>query len=336
LSRIVKKAAEKKAELIGKVDLAGQVYTVAADGNMALGLVNGYKVVDANMYEDPIKTIIPVMSGILAKAYRDNWFSGLKISLYKGDWDSLGKYPSEEYLEALAKELTHLVGKANVCVLEGIVNPGEVIPNPELRVADQNLVTNLSQYSKQLDILLLALERAVDKGSSLLRVKFVDTMWGVSEVQKELESVRASYPQMEALFGKLGQNVTMSTKAINRFLYRLKMGTALTPDDRKFIGSVLIPDITNSFENIRVLVANLLKVLAPLYKLDNMFRAYTGNPVSWSVPSNLIIEFKDSFTVLLDFLVDVPVIELSTMEPLEVVQNNFTKTATTVPSQRSA
>lgn len=334
MSRIVKKAAERKAELIGKVDLSDQVFTVAADGNLVLGLVNGYKVVDANLYEDPIKVIVPVMAGIVAKAYREDWYSGLKITFYKGDWDSLGKYPSAEFMDGMVKELSHLVGKANVCISEGSVDAGEMIANPTIGVGNTNLTVNLVNYSKQLEKLLLSMETAMDKAQGLLRVKLVDTMWGINEVQKELDPVRQGFPNLGKTFNMLGQNISMSTKAINRSLYRLNMGN-LTPDDRKFIGTVLVPDITVSFENIRALVSSILKLFAPLYKLDNMFRAYTGNPVSWSVPNNLITEFKESFMVLLDFLVDVPVIELSTMEPLEVVQANFTKTMTATV-QRSA
>jgi hypothetical protein len=333
LSRIVRKAAEKKAELIGKVDLANKVYTIAADGNLVLGLVNGFRVVDCNMYTNPIAVIIPVMAGIIAKAYRDSWFNGSKVTMYKGDWDSLGKYPSEDYLNALVKELGHLIGKDNVCVQEGVLNPSEIIENPDLKLNGQKLVLNLNQYSKQLEDLMVALERAMEKGQAILRVKLVGTMWGVTEVQKELEVSRLGFPEMDTLFNRLGQSTNLSVKAINRFLYRVSMAS-LTEDDKKFVGTVLVPEITKAFENIRMLVSELLKLFAPIYKLDNVFRTYTGNPVSWSIPNNLIIEFKDAFTVLLNFLVDVPVIELSIMEPLEVVQANFTKTATAAVNRR--
>jgi hypothetical protein len=325
LSRIVKKASEKKAELIGKVDLGDQVYTIAADGNLALGLINGYRVVDANLYENPIPIIVPVMAGLIAKAYRDSWVEGSSVSVYKGDWDSLGKYPSGEYLEAFLKELSHLIGKANILVKEGPSDQHECISNPQVSADNQQINTNLANYGKQLEEVLKAVEILMDKTQAILRVKLIGTMWGISDVQKELEPVRNYFPTMEKTFNSIGQGVTLTIRAINRVLYRINMGK-LSMDDKRYIGSVLVPDITNSFESIRKQVSFLLKTLAPLYKLERMFRTYTGNPVSWSIPNNLIIDFKDSFLVLVDFLADVPVIELSTMEPLEVVQSSFMKT----------
>lgn len=327
MDSLTKKSSGKKAELIGSLELAGNTYTIAADGNLALGLINGYRVVDANLYENPVDEIIPVLASIITKDFREHWYEGLKITFNKKDWDSEGKYPSEVFKDKLVRELSLTLGENCLAFKEGQdTEETDLFPKKELRVPKEftDISKALINYGNQIQKVLLSTERMLEESEALLRVKFVDSMWGVSEIQKVLQPLRANGSNiLEELFFSLGQKVSLANKAVGRLVYRMDPSRPLSKDDKKFISIVLIPDILKSFEDIRGIVTRVLKTVYPLYVLEENFKEATGNPLTWSIPGNIIHNFKESFTVLLDFLADVPVADVSVMTPIENVRSRF-------------
>jgi len=324
----MKRASGTKAELIGRLEIAGNTYTIAVDGNLALGLINGHRVVDANLYENPIDDIVPILASIITKDFREHWYEGLKISIAKSEWDTSGKYPSKLFLERLVQELCLTLGEGSIVFSDESKGAKEesVFPKKELIIPKEfsDFSNALTNYGKRLQKVLLSTERLLEQSEALLRVKFVDSMWGVSDIQKTLEPLRKKGPEiLEDLFFTLGQKVNLANKAVSRLVYRMGPEHPLSKDDKKFISIVLIPDILNSFEEIRDLTTKLIKTVYPLYILEENFKEATGNPLTWSVPGNIINNFKESFTVLLDFLVDVPVMDYTVMTTIESVRSRF-------------
>jgi hypothetical protein len=319
-NRFIKKAASRKAELVGTINLNNKIFTVAADGNMALGLVDGYKVIDHNLYDDPIPNIVPVLSSIIAKAFRDMWHDGLTIDIINSDWDSKGKYPSKEFKEAFIKELSDIVGSDSIRILEKSDEVLDEVKNPVMFVNNGKLSVNLQKYSDQVKQILLSFESLMEKTSSIMRIKLVESTWGMNDVMSLLDQVRSNSLKAEEIFKKIGQASQTTDRSSNRILCRINSNNTLTKDDNKFIVAVLIPDILISYESLKNNVCEALKIYGPIYKLDNVFKNLTGNLCSWSIPSNLLIDFKEDFEVLINFIADTPVIELTVMEPLESIQ----------------
>lgn len=321
MRRILKKASSKTVEQIGRLDLDGDVFTIAADGDLALGLVNGYRVVDSNLNEDPFSEIIPVMASIITKAFRDKWYEGMKIDFYDGEWDSAGKYPSEEFKNRLLEKLVDDLGSDNLTIQQN--SPGAVIPAPRVSLNPKDLVGNLEAYGNQLGSLVEYAEHMLEKTESITRVRLVESMWGVKDVVKSLDEVKSKIPYLEEVFDNLGFNCNMGKKSVGRLAYRIKSGAPVTPDDRKYIHSILIPDVMASFDAIKVASTKLVTALAPLYCLEETFRALTGNPVHWSIPGTLIEDFKEAYGYLVGFLASVPNTEMNVMEPLELLQGSI-------------
>lgn len=321
MRRILKKASLKTIEQIGRLDIDGDVFSIAADGDLVLGLVNGYRVVDSNLHEDPYSDIVPVMSSVISKAFRDKWYEGLKINFYDGEWDSSGKYPSEEFKIRLLGKLDEDVGSDNIVTHKE--DRDSVIPEPRIALNTKSLVDNLETYGSQLQSLVEFAEHMVEKTEAILRIKLVESMWGVKEVSKGLDEVRSKIPFVAEVFNNLGLNCNLGKKSVNRLAFRVKAGSPTTQDDRKYIRSVLIPDMMASFDAIRVATSKLVINLAPIYRLEDNFRALTGNPVHWSIPGTLIDDFKEAYEYLVGFLSNIPSIEINVMEPLELLQGSI-------------
>lgn len=323
MSRLLKRASSRKVEQIGRVDLDSDVFTIAADGNLVLGLVNGFRVVDANLHQDPIPDIVPVMSSLIAKAFRDKWYEGRRVTFLEGEWDSSGKYPSKEFMEALMSHLEIEVGSSSVVVLNE--TPRELIPSPKVELNNKDLQNHLNSYCESLVDLLNFSERIIEKSEVLAKYRLVGTIWGIGEVINDLEKVRGNLDLLEDVFDSVGLNCNISRKSIARLIYRLQSPSQVTPDDKKYTRTILIPGVIGSFDFIKKGVAQLIKELYPLYCLEEKFRASTGNPMNWSIPGNLVEDFKEAYEFLLNFAMKIPSVELNVVEPLEQLSGILTE-----------
>jgi hypothetical protein len=320
VKRTFTKLAGSRAEQIGRISLDKNDFTIAADGNLVVGLVNGYKVVDADMYQDPQENILKVMATLIAKAYTNMWNEDSKINIYEGEWDSSNKYPSKNYMNNMVDLLKSYIG-SDVVILHKVENPNPTIINtPTISLNKGSILNNLKKYTEQLEDLTKIADRLQDKSEAVTRTKFVKTIWGIDKVIEEINAVKKSMPEVEKAVNELGTNVSLSVKALARLQHRVETNTVSSNDDIKFVFSVLIPDILLSFDKIKNAVIKIVTILNPLYNIERIFKQHTGNPSNWSVPGNLVDDIKEAFSVLVEFLVDIPTIEMDVMEPIEVLK----------------
>lgn len=319
--RLIKKASSRKLDQIGRVDLDDDVFTIAADGNLILGLVNGYRIVDSNIHGNPEQEVIPLMSSVISKSYRDKWYEGLKINVYEGEWDTGGKYPSKEYLAILLDNLKDDVGSENIEVHES--NSEGLLDKPKVMLNKKSLLENLNNYSENLEEVLIYAEHMLEKVDSLSRIRLVESMWGVKEVVEDIELVKSKKSYLDEVFNNLGLNCNLGRKAVDRLSFRINSEQGLSGDDRKYVRSILVPDSLTSFDETKKAVSKMVVALEPFYRLEEKFKALTGNPVNWSIPNTIIEDFREAYEVLVKFLMNVPSLEKNVMEPLEVMQVNL-------------
>ena len=178
MKRVFWKVGSSDLELIGRISVGGTNIEIAADGDLAVGLVNGYRVVDGNLYENPVERIVPAMAPIIAKIFRDKWSEGSKITFFKKDWDSAGKYPSEQFMTSLKDALVSFLDEDNVVVEdEGSEAPGPLV-GKEVVLNAASLLTNLKQYQVKIASTARYMERAVERAAVLSKRKLVASMWG--------------------------------------------------------------------------------------------------------------------------------------------------------------
>lgn len=321
MNRFLKKASSNKAEQIGRIDLEDDTFTIAADGDIVLGLVNGYRVIDANLHENPIEEITTTMASVIGKAYQDRWKKGLRLKCHEGEWDTQGKYPSKEYMRTLLSHLRKEIGSGNISHIKE--SPEALIESPKVCLDPEALQQNLRKYSESSNRLVAYTERLLEKTEEITRVQLVSSMWGVTDIIKDIDQVKANLEPLSAAYNTVGRNANFSRRAIERLQVRLSSGAASTPEGKKYIKLVVAPDIVNSFDQIRKAIPYIVRTLTPFYRLEKNFKALTGNPINWSIPGSLLEDFREAFVVALEFLSNIPEVEKGVMEPLAMLQNSF-------------
>ena len=196
MHRLFWKIAKDKLELVGRFNVGDTELSVAVDGNLVVGLVNGYRVVDGNLYENPIERIAPALASIAAKLFRDNWTDGSKIQICSKDWDSAGKYQSQNFLQAMLDNLSSFLDKDNVQVVgeTPAATPAEAAAPqpPKVSIKLQALLGNLRGYQAQSKEVFKYAERTVERALVITRRKLPESMYGASDLQGTLDSLRSS------------------------------------------------------------------------------------------------------------------------------------------------
>lgn len=321
MSSLIRKLAKNKAEQIGRISVGDTDFTLAVDGNLVLALVNGYRVADANLHQDPVPMLVPVLAALITKTFQKNWSEGAKVDIYEGEWDTSGKYPSKNFMDAMITNLSKTVGNSSIKLhKDGNGSSQKLMGKQTISFNQDSLVNNLNLYSQQISTCMKMAERLSDKAEVFSRVKLVKTTWGMDKIITEISNVKSKLGEIEKVLNELGGSVSLATKAAGRLQHRLEKNLQATQDDKKFIAMVLIPDIVVTFDKIKKSVIYLVTTLAAINNIEKLFKDYTGNPISWSMSSSLVEDFRESYSVLVDFLVDIPTIEMDVMEPLEVLQ----------------
>ena len=338
MKRLFWKIGSANLELIGRFSVGDTEIAIAADGDLAIGLVNGYRVVDGNLYEDPLAHIVPPLASIAAKIFRDKWGEGSKIQMFKAEWDSAGKYPSCNFLTSMASALIELLDESNVEVLDKATPPVRAEkPRPKITISVGGLVANLNRYQQQLDAVNTYLDRTLERATVLSRRQLVGTMWGADKVQAIIDRVRVQIPELEETVEDAEQTVPFTLKAVQRISARLSAGALGNPEELKYMGEVLVPSILQSHDSVQKMVASVVAALAPLSTIDRTIRVNTGSPASFFLPTNVLEDFRDAFAILVAFLADVPDIEAGVMDPLEYIKSaRMAQKPATTTSQRPA
>ena len=321
MKHLLRKISREKAELLGRVKIGDVDVSVAASNGMVSGVVNGFKVVDAGLYEDFIERITPVLSMVISKIFRDKIEDGGKLQIWEKEWDTKGKYPSKNLLESLLKDLgRHLDDSAINIDRE---SDPEVSPAKEealpANIDIDGLLENLQKFSEQASNVYRYSDRAMDRARVLTRRKLIPEMYGAEDTQGVIDGIKSNVQDTEAAVNKMGFDMNGVVKSTNRLVARLKK-VSQTSDDKKYVSTILIPDITNAFYGIRDAVIKTVVALTPLTNIDDVFRANTQNPASWFLPTNVLEDLKEAHAILIEFLSDVPDIEVGVVEPLSVIK----------------
>jgi len=324
MKRLLNKLSTEKADLLGKVRIGDTSITVAVDGEMVLGLVNGNKIVDAGLYENFIERMVPVLTMVIAKVYRDNWDEGATLDIYEKDWDTKNLYPSENFLEALLEDLNrHLDEKSiNIIKDESPTENKKEIEDISKSIEIDALISNLDNYSKQIANVAKYAARSIDRATVLTKRRLPVDMWGAEKVQDFLDKVKSNLSNLEEVSSKLDMDAATSSRAIHRLNHRLKTGKHVEADSRKYISSVLIPEIHESYDSAKKVTAEILRALGSLNGVDKMFREHVGNPAGLFLHTNVMDDLEEATAVLTGFLSESSSIEANVMEPIEYLGTN--------------
>lgn len=327
MRRIFRKIAKNSLELVGRFYVGDTVLEVAVDNNLIIGLVNGYRIVDGQLADDPVDRITGTLANIAAKLVRDSWGEdGIDgaIEIKSSEWDSAGKYPSERYMKAMLTKLREAM-EDNVVKLICDNEKSEPIQEQktqkQIKIDLRQLLNNLELYNKKVGECLKCSDRALERASILLSKKVSSTMWGADRLQSSLDSVAAQLPALVASLENSSKACALGNKAIQGIVPRIRKGIASDPDALKYMKMILIPEIMNSQETLLSFVGSIVPALSNLSNLDRIVRSTTGYPASFMFKTSILDDLNEAYTVLVSFLSDIPSMERDIFEPLEYIQH---------------
>ena len=328
MRRILRKVAKNSLELLGRFTVGNVVLEIAVDNNMAVGMVNGYRVVDGQLADDPMEKLVATLASIAAKLVRDNWGDGDSkgaITILPSEWDSAGKYPSARYMEAMVEKLREALDESTVVVsTEGAEKVEAPVVDPasrKIQIDLRQLIDNLTKYNQQVASCLKYADRAVERASIILARKVSSTMWGADKLQAQLDKVSAAIPVLEALQDPAARSAMLCSRSSEALISRIKKGIRQENEDTKYMKKVIIPDMLSSHDKVSAYLSTVVAALSSLSNLDRIVRVTTGYPASFMFKVSLIDDLNEAYTILVSFLADMPQMEKSIFEPLEYIQH---------------
>lgn len=325
------KTPQKKAELIGKISLSGQDYIVAQSGDTLVGLLGDCPLVSLQTSENPPELLLSVIIDVLLLNMQKHGAAATDLQIFSGDWDTAGKYPSQDYLQYTLSRLQRDIGE--VTLKEGCseISSGAT---PHVPVSTAKFLDNLAVHQQRLTNILDAMEILLEKAYLIQRVKLVDSMWGADKVLDELVPSKRILREQDSLLQSVGKLVSKSNRATLQLTHRVKGGVRVSAAEGRYLINTVIPDIMGTHTQVGEIIAVTLGNLSPLYHLDTIFKKHTKNSVTWSIPGNLLLEYSEAFQILLQFLIDTPVVGKGVIEPLEFIQKEIERSLSSMAVTR--
>ena len=332
MRRIFKKIAKNSLELVGRLKVGDTVLEIAVDNNLIVGLVNGYRVVDGQLADDPMERLVTTLANVAAKLIRDSWGddeSPASIEIRKSEWDSAGKYPSERYMKCMVATLGDALGEGAVKVVGDKKPEMPVVapkPQAQIQLDLRNLLANMDSYNAKAIESLKCAERVLERASVLVSRKVSSTMWGANKLQERLDAVAKALPLLEKAFEDASRSTSIGLKASSGISARIRKGLTNDADSLKYTKMLLIPDFMSSQEKLLGFVGGVVSALSTLSNLDRIVRNTTGYPASFMFKMSILDDLNEAYTVLVAFLSDIPSMERNIFEPLEYIQHgSFSK-----------
>lgn len=297
--------------MVGGVDIS-----VASESDKVAAFVNGHLLVRSPSMEESKKGLMPTIAAIASGIHRAQLLSDKPLIVYQSDW-----LRGKDVLSDLARYLQQSLGPRFALRKN---RPGGC-PAPELwkspveDVSNEQLVSNLAEYSNTLSEVSRNIDRSIDRSKVLCKRKLIPGMWGAQKTQEALDSVSESLGGLEEESFNASRRANLTRKSINRLMHRMENGR-IDPDDRSYVREILIPEILGNHNSVLDSTSKIVSGLTPLENIDVVFQENIGNPASWFLPSNVMEDLSENYWELVKFLTSLPRFENGVMIPLECLK----------------
>lgn len=211
-----------------------------------------------------------------------------------------------------------------------IVNQSMEIPHSvpvkldlEKAFAPERFIKKIREFSQTLHDVNETLRVCRDDILMLSCGRLVDSMWGAKKTQKILEDLKHKVAE-DKDWDKVEFYVNMIIKSIDRLVH--KLDTTLfnvCDEEKKVVNMILIPNILQSFEKIKDIVSNVLKMLSNFVYIDEVFKKNTSYPANWFINSDMFEDIKHDYNNLVLFALKIPRYEQELLYPLDMMRHSF-------------
>lgn len=329
MQRILRRASGKRLSPVGSYHVGSTVYSLAYDKGKVVGLVDGYKIAEAETAGEGFSHV-PVLLALVAA--RTASLQSTAVCLCPSSWKSAGT--AEDACACLLKPtmdaLKDAIGDSAIRSLDIPSEPG---PASQRRVQQDLSVLsrNLSRYAAKVTESVKCSDRLLDRARVLLSRKVPGTMWGAQDLQRRLDESSCSTQRLKDQLATRSREAMMCKRAAESLSLRAAEGSlpskeggarsAASAEHSRYAQRILIPDVLVYHARLSSFFGELLVATSVLANLDRVVKRYTGYPSSFMFSSALQEDLFEAYAVLAKFLADIPSMERAVFEPLEYIQH---------------
>jgi hypothetical protein len=158
---------------------------------------------------------------------------------------------------------------------------------------------------------------------TLTNGRLVNTMWGAKSMQSMLEGMHEDVAQNEK-WERAEFFANLVIKSADRLCHKLSTELAkVCSEEKKMIGTVLIPNILSNYEQFKEIAQSALVALSSVIYIDVIFKKMTSYPATWFLSSGMLEDLKQDYQKLLKFFMQVPRIEREIIYPLDFMRLQY-------------
>lgn len=324
MKQIIKRYSNIGAEVLGFIRIGNDTIALISKDKDIKGILNGCEIFKTGSIKESQDNIAYVISDLVHNIYSKS--KPENFTVYKDHWASTN-FPMGAVLDQIIVNIKDRVkvavkvrSKESSSNYETTLSFGKI--NPEI------LNKNVAVFNSKMGNACVVIQNIMKYASIIAGHAFGnnDNVWGATNIQKYMDSVKSKIATIRSEIDRLEFYREMFYKNSNTLSLKLASSAVMNnPEERKVISQVLIPDIISNYENVKNLATKVAFLTSPLIYVDGLFRKNTNYPVSWFISDDVILNLKDDYELLINFLQDIPKIESNVVVPLDVYSTQILK-----------
>ena len=325
MKQIIKRCSNIGAEVLGFIKVGNDSLVLIEKNKEIKGILNGCEVFKTASVDDNENSIVHVFGDLTQNLYNKN--KPEDFTIYRNHWAS-EKYPMGEVLDQILSNLKKTAKfSVKVRAKESSINfePSLKLGN---KIAPTILDQNVNVFNFKINNASLVLQNFIRNASIITGYKFEekDPVWGSKNISRHINDIKSKMASSAAEIDKLDYYTEMIDRTANKIHFKLSSDyVKKNPEERKILGSVLIPELIGNYEGFKKLATSVVFACSPLVYVDDLFRKNTNYPVSWFITDDVLINLNESYSFLINFLQELPRIETNAIIPLDIYSAQILK-----------
>lgn len=317
MSLLIKRFSNNKSKVVGYAKVSNDSLTLINKPYKLITLLNGHEVLSISKKDIKDKKaghLIGEIINCLSAKSKNNESS----RVYKSYWASdEGKKLFEDFKPRLS---------SRVKLASKVKEKMDMFPSPKIsnKINKDILSKNMCILSNKINNLSLILKNAVRNASVVTGRKLVGSMWGADKTQKYLDKKHNDILAFTDKIEKMEFHRENIERTSRRLSDRLKLSDS-SEKESKTLREVIIPNVIDSYENVKSCLGENLLNITPILDIDTVFKDNTEYPAKFFISEEVINNLEEDYGHLISFVVEIPVIEIMTILPLEIISSKLNK-----------
>lgn len=153
--------------------------------------------------------------------------------------------------------------------------------------------------------------------------KLISTMWGAKPTQDMILEFNNDILS-DKEWDRAEFYINMIMKSVQKLIHKMNSDLLkICDEEKKVVSNVLIPNIIQSFDKIRLITSNAVIILSNLIYIDEVFKKNTTYPAVWFINNNMLGDLKLDYQNLINFILMVPKLEKDIIYPLDMIKHKL-------------